>query len=147
MDLKQSYRSDDLKEGGNGIDAALDTSLQTSDEFFCSRCDQNMPSIGKGEHEDWHFAKDLQAQEQDGADVSQSPPQPPSHPPPHAQQRDLKQNDNRGSQGPPEYAPPSQPPPRDGASRAIAIRHHTNQVIEAAKVRARDEVRSFSILA
>lgn len=41
---------------------------------------------------------------------------------------------------PPAYVPPAGPPPANAAGRAAA-RHHTNQVIEAAKVRARDEVR------
>lgn len=40
---------------------------------------------------------------------------------------------------PPQYAPPSNAPPANGASRAAA-RNHTNAVIEAAKIRARDEV-------
>ncbi|KAK4500600.1 hypothetical protein PRZ48_008789 [Zasmidium cellare] len=39
---------------------------------------------------------------------------------------------------PPAYAPPAGPPPGLGADRRN-IRHHTNQVIEAGKVRARDE--------
>jgi len=41
---------------------------------------------------------------------------------------------------PPDYAPPSYPPPANGASRA-ATRSHTNAVVEAAKIRAVDEVR------
>jgi hypothetical protein len=41
---------------------------------------------------------------------------------------------------PPAYVPPQGPPPVNAAGIAAA-RHHTNQVIEAAKVRARDEVR------
>lgn len=45
---------------------------------------------------------------------------------------------------PPGYAPPAGPPPANGASRAAA-RNHTNQVVEAAKVRARDEVRSAAV--
>lgn len=129
--------------------------------------------IEKDQHEDWHFAKDLQDQEQNGAVASVPPAQaaprapprsqqdlkqgsdsevyqppdyaPPSHPPPRAQQQDLKQvGDSKGNQ-PPNHAPPSYPPPQDGASRATA-RHHTNQVIEAAKIRARDEVNSSLIL-
>lgn len=40
---------------------------------------------------------------------------------------------------PPAFAPPSSAPPASATSRARA-RHHTNQVIEAGKVRARDEV-------
>lgn len=39
---------------------------------------------------------------------------------------------------PPGYAPPPGAPPANGASRSSA-RHHTNQVIEAGKIRAHDE--------
>jgi hypothetical protein len=66
--------------------------------------------------------------------------------------RDIKQNNQDGStqgrstqnQDLPAYAPPSYPPPSQRASKAL-IRPHTNQVIEAAHVRARDEVRQFFI--
>jgi hypothetical protein len=50
----------------------------------------------------------------------------------------AKTQDVKGN--PPAYAPPRGPPPVNAAGIASA-RHHTNQVIEAAKVRARDEVR------
>ncbi len=46
---------------------------------------------------------------------------------------------NPPAYAPPGYAPPSSAPPARGTSRAQA-RHHTNQVIEAGKLRARDEV-------
>ena len=37
---------------------------QTSiDSFFCPRCNTNLPLEEQPEHEDWHFAKDLQAEE------------------------------------------------------------------------------------
>lgn len=51
----------------------------------------------------------------------------------HQPTQDVKGN-------PPAYLPPAGPPPANVAGRAAA-RNHTNQVIEAAKVRARDEVR------
>ena len=51
----------------------------------------------------------------------------------HQPSQDIKGN-------PPAYLPPAGPPPANAAGRAAA-RHHTNQVIEASKVRARDEVR------
>jgi len=136
MDLKQSCSSIEQKKGGNSIDLALNASQQTSDQYFCSRCDLTIHSDDKDQHEDWHFAKDLQAQEQDGAIASERPAQAT----PQVQRLDLKQAGDRKSDQPPDYAPPSYPPPKNGASRATAIRHHTNQVIEAAKVRARDEV-------
>ena len=44
-----------------------------------------------------------------------------------------------GKGQPPAYAAPSGPPPVNARGIAAA-RHHTNQVVEAAKVRARDEV-------
>ncbi len=131
MDLKQSRGSIEQTKGRNS-----NASQQTSDQYFCSRCDQTIDSDEKDEHEDWHFAKDLQAQEQDGAIASGRPAQAA----PQAQRQDLKQAGDSKSYQPPDYAPPSYPPPKNGASRATAIRRHTNQVIEAAKVRARDEV-------
>lgn len=140
MDVKQGYDSLDQKKGDNGLDLKSDGFQQTSDEYFCSRCDQNIRAEPKEQHEDWHLAQDLQAQEQDGATVSAA------HPPPRAQQLDLKQapstGDKKGSQNQqPEFAPPSYPPPKHAVNnRPAAARPHTNQVIEAARVRARDEV-------
>ena len=61
------------------------------------------------------------------------------------------QNSSNGMQlqPPPAYAPPSGPPPSKAQNPSgpppsktpskVAVRHHTNQVIEAAKVRAIDE--------
>lgn len=44
--------------------AQLPPLQQTSLEaYFCDRCSKDMPIATKGEHEDWHFARDLQAQE------------------------------------------------------------------------------------
>lgn len=91
----------------------------------------------KDEHEDWHFAKDLQAQEQDGA----AAPAPPAQAPAQTQPLNPQPAGDSKFEQPPGYAPPSYPPPTNGASRERTIRHHTNQVIEAAKIRAKDEVR------
>ncbi|KAK5131786.1 hypothetical protein LTR08_000541 [Meristemomyces frigidus] len=55
---------------------------------------------------------------------------------------DAKEQQRNGSTSdhPPAYAPPSMPPPADVATSSMAaVNHHTNAVIEAAKVRARDE--------
>lgn len=53
---------------------------------------------------------------------------------------DLQQSNPNSSAQPPVYAPPSNPPPAKGAS-IVAHRQYTNAVIEAAKIRAQDEVR------
>jgi hypothetical protein len=134
MDLKQNFGSIEQKKGRNSIGLALNPSQQTSDQYFCSRCEQTIHSDEKDQHEDWHFAKDLQAQ--DDAIASERPAQAAPQP----QRLDLKQAGDSKSDQPPDYPPPSYPPPRNVAGGVMAIRRHTNQVIEAAKVRARDEV-------
>lgn len=49
---------------------------------------------------------------------------------------------NGQSNMPPTYAPPSYAPPSQSSTRALH-RPHTNKVIEAARIRARDEVTSI----
>ena len=129
MDVKANYNVD-RKQDLNGLAGGLDASQPTSDQYFCARCDQKMPSGEKNEHDDWHFAKDLQDGDPNGATVSA--PAPKSAPQAAAQT--------------PDYAPPSYPPPVQGASRATAIYRHTNQVVEAGKVRAKDEVTWLSLI-
>ncbi len=138
MDLKQS-RGIEQKKGRNSLELVLNASQQTSGQYFCAPCDQTMHLDEKDQHEDWHFAKDLQAREQDGTIALERPAQAA----PHMQRLDLKRAGDSKSNQPPEFAPPSYPPPKNGASKATAVRRHTNQVIEAAKVRARDEVQFF----
>lgn len=36
---------------------------QSLDHYFCSRCNVHVPEAQRPEHEDWHYAKDLQAEE------------------------------------------------------------------------------------
>ena len=57
-----------------------------------------------------------------------------------SKQQDNYSNDSEQGKKLPAFAPPSYPPPIQGASVA-PHRPHTNLVIEAAHVRARDEVR------
>ena len=120
----------------------------TGETHRCERCEQMIPQEAREEHEDWHFAKDLQAQEEPGAATSQPPPQAVDP----SSMVDSKQNGNGNTEEPPMYAPPPNPPPnaQNAASFAppetapptrsrASARNHTNQVIEAAKSRARDE--------
>lgn len=123
---------------------SLKTSLPAMDQYSCSRCNQTMQADEKTEHDDWHFAQDLQSQEQgSGATASQPPPKvaPPTYPPDvkHPYQPDPAPTNGGSSGQTPQYAPPSHPPPTNGASRAAA-RHHTNQLIEVSHIRAKDEV-------
>ncbi|OAP65179.1 hypothetical protein AYL99_01151 [Fonsecaea erecta] len=109
-----------------------------ANEYFCKRCDQTMGFDLKDEHEDWHFARDLQEQEDGSTTAAPPTTQATAKPPPV----DIKQAGTGDSHDhdPPGYAPPSYPPPGAAASRpATTTYRHTNQVIEAGKVRARDE--------
>jgi hypothetical protein len=121
----------DSKQSSNGS-AQKNALGAPPDQYFCVQCYQSIDSNRKDEHEDWHFAKDLEAEDQKPA-TKQS--QICSNVP----QLNSKQ-DVAPDYPPPTYPPPTYPPPRSAPRVAGPIRHHTNQVIEAAKIRARDEV-------
>lgn len=141
MDTKHNYEDSQQKKDHSGNEFGLDATQQSSHQYFCSRCNQTISLSEKDEHEDWHFAKDLQAQEDDAR-----APERPAAAAPQPRMQNPKHADNSQSNTPASYAPPSYPPPQNAASRATAIYRHTNQVIEAAQVRARDEVpRAFAL--
>ena len=137
--------------GTGDAKSAIGTPHQLSDQYTCPRCSQTFHVDEKSQHEDWHFAGDLQAQEQNGA----TSPEPQSQPASTIQPLSSKQGRDSKEFQPPSYAPPSHPPPSHAAStgyappshphprnatNGAATHTHTNQVIEAAKIRARDEV-------
>jgi hypothetical protein len=74
MDSKQTYPSD-LKDGHQTTDKVLNI-----DQYLCRRCGNTIQLDEKNEHDDWHFAKDLE--EQDGA--ASTEPSAQTVPPPHA---------------------------------------------------------------
>lgn len=47
--------------------------------YTCDRCSKSMPTSNQEEHEDWHFAKDLQAQERTNATSTGARPTSASH--------------------------------------------------------------------
>ena len=53
-----------LQPNGHGTTTNDVTTLRQSlESYYCNRCSKGMLVTAKGEHEDWHFARDLQAQE------------------------------------------------------------------------------------
>lgn len=112
------------------------------DKHTCPRCNQSIASHEQDEHNDWHFATDLQSSSSSGGNVAQMPPSQ-SAPEKKPQQSDIKQDVGGDGDQLPAYAPPSYPPPTSRASGTVS-RRHTNKVIEAAELRARDEVRLLS---
>ena len=149
-------------------DASFDSGDNVADTFLCKRCEKNVPSDERTEHEDWHYAMDLQSDDQNGNSApvptyaNQAPPQrhpvdnkhdvkssngpdsgfaPPSYPPPN-HSVDSKKDTKSSNGAAPGFAAPKYPPPNRATHQATA-HHHTNQVIEAGKVRARDEVCCF----
>lgn len=135
MDLTQERNSIVEKRDVDVIDAKSDMSSQTSDQYLCSRCEQSIPSVGKHEHNDWHFAKDLQEEDHNDVTVSLLISKDTTH----VQQQDVKQASDSKNARPPSYAPPPGPAPTTSAYRITRTQRHRNQVIEAANVRARDE--------
>lgn len=129
MSLDQSQGNLQDAKGGNHVDTKTDSAQQSPDQYFCSRCDQMMPSAGQDQHNDWHFAKDLQAQE---TNQSQDPVA-----------STLGRSSGPAATDPPPAAsplPPSYGSATVAASRTVPTRRHTNQVTFAADARARDEV-------
>jgi len=57
--------------------------------YFCSRCTQNIPVASQGEHEDFHFAQDLQNQQS-------SPARPPAKPIPNVKPASNMKSKGRG---------------------------------------------------
>ncbi|KIW10745.1 hypothetical protein PV08_10044 [Exophiala spinifera] len=103
-------------------------------QYVCGQCNETIESDRRDEHEDWHFAKKLEAEEQvEHPRLSQS--QNDSN----TRKSDHKQRVAGTRDQPPSYAPPSYSPPHSTARATASIRQHTNQVIEAAQIRARDE--------
>ena len=143
MSLNQtSFTNMESKQSGNGSEQkhALSAAQHGPDQYFCVQCYQSIDSDRRDEHEDWHFAKDLEAEDQAGHMVATRQSQIG----PNVPQLDFKQGvegKNGQPSEPPNYAPPAYPPPKSLPHLAGPTRHHTNQVIEAAKIRARDEVR------
>ena len=126
MDTRQS-NSGSAEKGGP------DTGLRTSNKYLCLRCNLQLDWNEKREHEDWHFAKDLQDDEE-GWEAPTPQGKTPTGPP--------SQPSTLGALGSNQavYDPPSHPPPSYVSTSATAIHRHTNPVIDAASVRARDEV-------
>ena len=55
---QQARRND-----GNTNHGPTPTRQASITSYFCDRCRKSLPSAEKDEHEDWHFARDLQAQD------------------------------------------------------------------------------------
>lgn len=66
------------------LDVAPSIPQSSIDSYICNHCCKSMPTTNKEEHEDWHFAKDLQARErlESRSDrFNESPTVVPSHGP------------------------------------------------------------------
>jgi len=135
MDSKGDHEKDDLR---TNIEAP-----PTSDEFYCARCERDILIAARDEHLDWHLAQDLQLEEETNASNSSTQQNHNSQSiPPLPYQTDKNDEEQVPNYAPPNYAPPAT---SSNGSRTMATRPHTNQVIEAAKLRAKDEVCSVHL--
>ena len=113
-------------DAADGKPPSLATDVKS---VHCPRCNIDIPTYEKVEHDDWHMAMDLQNQDQSGAPAQANAP--------------AQATAYQAAQqfAPPSFAPPSHAPPPKEAKISNAQRaRHSNKVIEAANVRARDEV-------
>ena len=62
-DLAESTRETDEKRLFQAINESNSAPLLPVEPYFCNKCSQSTTLGNKDEHEDWHFAKDLQSQE------------------------------------------------------------------------------------
>ena len=113
---------DSFTDKSHGKEAAVDW-------FYCSRCDKTLLQDEKTEHDDWHMAQELQAEDQAASEASQRPPA---------------------------YAAPAGPPRMTTTTNVFVTfpsgytgaesfdhrqtNHHRNVLTAASDVRARDEV-------
>ena len=141
-----TFNGDDVADakGAGSLGPPLSATLQPSHlTYVCDSCKETVQTVCKDEHQDWHFAKDLQLQEDDGAHT----PNGKAHVSSADRKRHLAQPGDLDANEPPQYAPPAFPPTRNQSSgSAPGHRPHTNQVIEAARIRARDEVHAHAYM-
>jgi hypothetical protein len=121
----------------------VDTSLfflksSNMDQEACPRCHQVVLSSKKAEHDDWHLATDLQAGEPSGDHTTAPVAKQSTRFDAKSHQPDIKT-----IPVPPDYAPPSYPPPT-GRRASRPAHAHSNKVIEAAALRAKDEVNNIT---
>ncbi|KAI9726940.1 MAG: DNA-directed DNA polymerase eta rad30 [Chrysothrix sp. TS-e1954] len=71
-----------FSSSGGGAEAnsnEKENTQPTLERFFCSRCQKSLLKEQEGEHEDWHFARDLQKQDEAPTIATSRPPsRPPS---------------------------------------------------------------------
>ena len=74
IDLDVSWQSvDDLDK--MALENAEDVGFPFGgDTYICNRCEKLVPSFERNEHEDWHFAKELEAQDRQAAKASSNDP-------------------------------------------------------------------------
>ena len=128
--------------GSNGLASGQGSAIDDMAHNPDSESGAITTDMEKQQLADEELARRMQAEwnEQD-QDEPQRSVAPPPMPPPVNDTKGAQQNGGSMNDEPPQYAPPAGRPPANRNAGMIA-RHHTNAVIEAAKVRARDEVRS-----
>ena len=63
-DYLSEHESKKVQPHGNNYQSSAPQQQTAIDSYFCDRCSKNVATKAKAEHDDWHFARDLQLQEQ-----------------------------------------------------------------------------------
>ena len=118
-----------------------DEKSRLTNKHYCPRCEREIDAQTKAEHDDWHFAKDLDEQD-NNAVVSQSQSvAPPSYQSP-TDSKSLVQSDMKQD---PSFTHAQAMHQKSGGKQVpgnntTTSRRHVNAVDEAATLRAKDEV-------
>lgn len=55
------------------IGALVENAQTTLEKYFCTKCNKHISEDNKAEHDDWHFAKELQAQDRQSSAAAATP--------------------------------------------------------------------------
>ena len=97
---------------------------QFAGQYICPLCQAYLPIHEQGEHEDWHMAMTLQAQDRTDNNSARYTNQTFS---------DLKTASTKAADRLLSYAPPIQPPP-SGSSRRSAMNHTVSSQTSISKL-------------
>ncbi|OXV10385.1 hypothetical protein Egran_01854 [Elaphomyces granulatus] len=82
LNVRDPPESKDLDISGQSVDDLDKMALEKTEDanfpfwedkiasYICNRCEKSVPSFERNEHEDWHFARDLEARDKQAAKTS-----------------------------------------------------------------------------
>ena len=73
-DCSSEHDAETVQANGKNHQSTAALQQTSIESFFCDRCSKDVAINAKGEHDDWHFARDLQLQEQESRSAKSDTP-------------------------------------------------------------------------